>query len=71
MQATMAQNRHLILITLFLALLFTLFYIYQPIDQTTATSLHKDNSKNADEKIKPSPTKKPYTVCNKVDIGWL
>lgn len=71
MQATMAQNRHLILVTIFLALLFTLFYIYQPIDRTALTSLQKGNSEKADEAIKPKLIKKPLTVCDKVNIGWL
>lgn len=71
MQATMAQNRHLILVTIFLALLFTLFYIYQPIDRTALTSIQKDNSEKADEAIKPKLTKKPLTVCDMVNIGWL
>lgn len=68
MQTSLSQNRHLILITFFLALLFTLFYVFQPIDQSTASSRKQELSTLNDI---PVPNKKLKTVCDKVDIAWL
>lgn len=71
MQTSLAQNRHLILITFILALLFTLFYVFQPIDQHNATSSKKEQLTKANEEINPVIIKKIKTVCDKVDISWL
>lgn len=49
MQTSMSQNRHLILLTLFSALLLTLFYIYQPVDHSTSLSQNKASS--AEDKV--------------------
>ncbi|CAO3639823.1 unnamed protein product [Mucor hiemalis] len=67
----MAQNRHLILITLFLAVLLTLFYIYQPVDRTKLTSFNENDQIESSDQIKSTPLKKKPTVCDKVDIHWL
>ncbi|KAI7892925.1 uncharacterized protein EV154DRAFT_503367 [Mucor mucedo] len=68
MQTSLSQNRHLILITVILALLFTLFYVFQPSDQTTASSKKQQLSTLDDI---PLPGKRLKTVCDKVDIAWL
>lgn len=67
----MAQNRHLILITLFLALLLVLFYIYQPVDRRRFTSNNEDDHFETDKQIKPTSIKKLPAVCDKVDFHWL
>jgi hypothetical protein len=80
MQTSLSQNRHLILLTLFLALLFTLFYIYQPVDHSASSLINKESStkklNEGKEVVNPvkAATKKPkkiWSVCDKVDVSWL
>ncbi|GAA5811367.1 hypothetical protein MFLAVUS_004801 [Mucor flavus] len=60
MQTSMTHNRHLIIFTLLLAFLFTLFYIFRSTDQTPSFE-NGDSTRIALKK----------TICDKVDIGWL
>lgn len=71
MQTSSSQNRHLILITFILALLFTVFYVFQPIDQSIVTSSKEEQVVEVKQDINPAAIKKIKTICNNVDISWL
>jgi apolipoprotein N-acyltransferase len=72
MQAIATQNRHLLLITLILAFLLTIFYsIYTPTPRTESEAHDSLLKFDLESKIKQVNKKKISTICDKADISWL
>lgn len=70
--AISAQNRHLLLITLILAFLLTLFYSsYTPSLQSETQVQESPVQWDLESKISKGNEKTIPSICDKVDISWL